>query len=191
MTVPITRRPARDPARHAIDPDQRSHHRLDDFGRSTADRIVEEMPRLRGYARRLVGDADRADDLVHDCAVRALGKIESWQPGTNLRAWLFTILRNCLYDQHRRAKRRPLVDDEIGDDQMPRVSGGQEDRVALDEVETAVANLGADQQEILHLVAIEGRRYEDAAGTLDLPVGTVRSRLSRAREALRDALDDG
>ncbi len=178
-------------ARHLIDPDQRSRDRRDDPNRNAVDGIVQEMPRLRRYARRLIGDADRADDLVHDCVVRALDKLESWQPGTNLRAWLFVILRNCLYDQHRRSKRRPLVDDEIPDDQVPRISGGQEDRVALDEVETAFARLGEDHQEILYLVAIEGRRYEDAAGTLHIPVGTVRSRLSRAREALRDALDGG
>ncbi len=155
----------------------------------TVERIVGEMPRLGRYARRLVGDADRADDLVHDCLVRALDKIDSWQPGTNLRAWLFAILRNCLYDQHRRNKRRPVVDGEISEDQLPCVSGGQEDRLALDEVDNALGRLGNNHQQILYLVAIEGRRYEDAADRLEIPVGTVRSRLSRAREALRDALD--
>jgi RNA polymerase sigma-70 factor (ECF subfamily) len=154
----------------------------------TADRIVEEMPRLRRYARKLVGDADRADDLVHECLVRALDKKDSFRPGTNLRAWLFVILRNCLYDDHRRAKRRPLVHDEIEEEQLPRVSGGQELRVALDELDVAMRELDPDHQRILYLVAIEGRRYEDAADRLDIPVGTVRSRLSRAREQLRDAL---
>lgn len=157
----------------------------------TVERIVAEMPRLGRYARRLVGDADRADDLVHDCLVRALDKVDSWQPGTNLRAWLFAILRNCLYDQHRRNKRRPVVGGEIPEDQLPRVSGGQEERIALDEVDDALGRLGDDHQQILYLVAIEGRRYEDAAGQLEIPVGTVRSRLSRAREALRGALEGG
>jgi RNA polymerase sigma-70 factor (ECF subfamily) len=158
---------------------------------STRAMIVEELPRLRRYARRLAGDPDRADDLVHDCLVRALDRLDSYRPGTNLRAWLFVILRNCLYDEFRRSKRRPVVGEEITEDVLPRVSGGQEDRVILDEVDRAFARLGDDHQQILHLVAIEGRRYEDAADSLDIPVGTVRSRLSRARDALKEALDSG
>lgn len=166
-------------------------NRRDSDGRRTVDRIVDEMPRLRRYAHHLVSDADRADDLVNECLVRALTKLDSWQPGTNLRAWLFVILRNCLYDEHRRSKRRPTVHDEVPEDQLPTVSGGQEARVVLDEVDEAFARLCADHRAILHLVAIQGHRYADAADRLHIPVGTVRSRLSRAREALREALDPG
>lgn len=153
--------------------------------------IVAEMPRLRRYARKLVGDPDHADDLVQDCLARALDKRDSWQPGTNLRAWLFVILRNCVFDDYRRTTRRPVVQDDIEEEQLPWVSGSQELRVALGELDVAMGRLGADHQKVLYLVAIEGRRYEDAAGRLDIPVGTVRSRLSRARAALRHALDAG
>jgi RNA polymerase sigma-70 factor, ECF subfamily len=184
-------RPARTDHKPTAKASAQATTRQADQSASTQALIVEELPRLRRYARRLAGDFDRADDLVHDCIVRALDKLDSYRPGTNLRAWLFVILRNCLYDEFRRSKRRPVVGEEITEDLLPRVSGGQEDRVVLHEVDQAFARLGYDHQRILYLVAIQGRRYEDAADTLDIPVGTVRSRLSRARDALKEALDSG
>lgn len=157
--------------------------------RAPRDLLVDEIPRLRRFARHLVGNADQADDLVNECLVRALDRLESWRPGTSMRAWLFVILRNCLYDDYRRAQRRPLVDTELVEEQMPQVSGGQEARVALDEVDDAFSRLADEHQQVIYHVAIQGRRYEEAADHLAIPVGTVRSRLSRARTALREALD--
>jgi len=157
--------------------------------RAPEDLLVEAIPRLRRFARQLVGNPDQADDLVNECLVRALDRLETWRPGTSMRAWLFVILRNCLYDDYRRAQRRPLVDTELVEEQMPQVSGGQEARVALDEVDAAFSRLADEHQKVIYRVAIEGRRYEEAADCLDIPVGTVRSRLSRARSALREALD--
>lgn len=157
--------------------------------RAPRELLVEEIPRLRRFARHLAGNADQADDLVNECLVRALGRLETWRPGTSMRAWLFVILRHCLYDDYRRAQRRPLVDTELVEEQMPQVSGGQEARVALDEVDKAFSRLADEHQKVIYHVAVEGRRYEEAANRLDIPVGTVRSRLSRARESLRQALD--
>lgn len=157
--------------------------------RAPRDLLVEEIPRLRRFARHLAGNADQADDLVNECLVRALDRLQTWRPGTSMRAWLFVILRNCLYDDYRRTRRRPLVDTELVEEQMPQVSGGQEARVALDEVDEAFSRLADEHQKVIYRVAIEGRRYEDAANCLGVPVGTVRSRLSRARSALREALD--
>jgi RNA polymerase sigma-70 factor (ECF subfamily) len=152
--------------------------------------IEAEIPRLRRYARYLVGDVDRADDLVQECLVRAVAKIDSWAEGTNLRAWLFVILRNCHINEIRHTQ-RATVDGDLDDDHpalaMP---ASQEAHVALLEVRDAYLGLGKEHREILLLVAMEGLPYEEAAAILDIAVGTVRSRLSRARQALRDALSE-
>lgn len=151
--------------------------------------IATEIPRLRRYARHLARDRDQADDLVQDCLVRAIHKLDTWRPGTNLRAWLFAILRNGHISTIRSRRRAPIRD--IGDD-LPEVGApaGQEGRVHLEEVATALGALSAEHQEVLHLIAVEGLRYDDAAKLLNIPVGTVRSRLSRARSALRARLED-
>lgn len=158
------------------------------MAQSTVDLIEAEIPRLRRYARHLTRDPDFADDIVQECLVRALDRIDSWRPGTNLRAWLFTILRNGFLDEVRRVQRNPLLEETAVDDQLPSVHGDPEARFAFREVREAFLALRADHREILLLVAIEGFRYEEAADVLGVPVGTVRSRLSRARQALRDAL---
>jgi RNA polymerase sigma-70 factor, ECF subfamily len=154
--------------------------------------IEQEIPRLRRYARYLRREPDHADDLVQECLSRAIAKIDTWQPGTNLRAWLFVILRNCHINEIRREQRIVSIDDESpASGPTLTVPGSQETRVALAEVRNAYLSLSEEHREVLLLVAIEGLQYEEASAILDVPLGTVRSRLSRARQALRQALDAG
>ncbi len=157
---------------------------------ATIDLIEAEIPRLRRFARFLVGDADRADDLVQECLTRAITKIDSWQPGTNLRAWLFVILRNCHFNELRRSNRSPIMAD--AEDRAVAVPGNQEAHMSLLEVREAFLRLSDEHREVLLLVAVEGLAYEEAASILNVPIGTVRSRASRARQSLRDmlAMDD-
>ena len=159
--------------------------------RETLQHIEAEIPRLRRYARYLRREPDHADDLVQECLARAIAKIHTWQPGTNLRAWLFVILRNCHINEIRREQRTDLIDDTPTDEPALTTPGNQETSVALAEVRRAYLGLSEEHREVLLLVAIEGLQYEEAAAILEVPLGTVRSRLSRARQALRHALKSG
>jgi RNA polymerase sigma-70 factor (ECF subfamily) len=160
------------------------------MSRREAIKAVEaEIPRLRRYARYLARDTEAADDLVQDCLVRAIAKIHLWQPGTNLRAWLFTILHNIFINQKARKKRAPLSADPHGPALVVPIAGNQEDHVRLSEVVQALATLGDDHRQMIFLIVLEGLSYEEVAQVLDLPIGTVRSRLSRARSALQKAAD--
>jgi RNA polymerase sigma-70 factor, ECF subfamily len=156
----------------------------------TLELIEAEISRLRRYARYLARDVDRADDLVQECLMRAIAKIDSWTPGTNLRAWLFVILRNCHINELRRGQRVNLVGETNSDYDLVPTPASQEAHMSLLEVRDAYLNLSEEHREVLLLVAIEGLQYEEAAEILEIPVGTVRSRLSRARQALRDALEE-
>jgi RNA polymerase sigma-70 factor (ECF subfamily) len=151
------------------------------------DLIEREIPRLRRYARYLVRDADRADDVVQECLVRARDRIDTSQPGTRLRAWLFVILRNCHIDELRRARNHPVEDIAGSNDRSPAIPESQDLRVTLGEIRDAFLRLKEEHREILLLVVVEGLDYQEAADILGIPVGTVRSRLSRARQALRTA----
>jgi RNA polymerase sigma-70 factor (ECF subfamily) len=147
--------------------------------------IEAEIPRLRRYARALTRDIVTADDLVQDCLTRALGKLHLWQEGTDLRAWLFTILHNQYVNHIRRAVREGAA---VGlSDSEPLLSrpAHQGKRLELRDLERAIANLPEEQRTVILLVGLEGMRYEEVAAVLDVPVGTIRSRLSRGREALR------
>lgn len=152
--------------------------------------IATEIPRLRRYARHLARDRDRADDLVQDCLLRAIARLDTWRPGTNLRAWLFAILRNGHISALRSRRRAPLLD--VGDE-LPEFGtpGGHEARVHLQEVAATLGALSAEHREVLHLIALDGLTYDEAATLLGIPVGTVRSRLSRARADLRGRLEAG
>jgi RNA polymerase sigma-70 factor, ECF subfamily len=151
-----------------------------------------ELPRLRRYARYLRGEPDYAEDLVQECLLRAMEKIDTWQPGTNLRAWLFVILRNCHINEIRREQRMVSIDEEFPASGLTLiVPGSQENHVALAEVRNAHLSLSEEHRDVLRLVVIEGLQYKEASAILDVPMGTVRSRLSRARQALRQALDAG
>jgi RNA polymerase sigma-70 factor (ECF subfamily) len=153
-------------------------------------RLVErEIPRLRRYARALTRSADRADDLVQETLLRAISKCHLWQPGTDLRAWLFTIMHNHYVNMVRRAMRDEAT---VDIEQMSSSLVATTDPTAsrqLRELEIALASLPGEQREVILLVGLEGMSYETAAQILSVPVGTVRSRLSRGRDALRRLMD--
>ena len=153
---------------------------------SSRDAIVAEIPRLRRYARALTGRADAADDLVQDTLERALEKWHFWQRGRELRPWLFSIMHNLHIDHCRRAGRI-----EYGDaDELPEAAqrADQGDALELRDLDRALALLPVEQREVLLLVGLEELSYAEAAQALQLPQGTVMSRLSRARARLKAIL---
>ncbi|CAM5345051.1 sigma factor-like helix-turn-helix DNA-binding protein [Frigidibacter albus] len=147
------------------------------------DEIEAMIPALRRYARALVQDRTTADDLVQDCLERALQQRESWRGTGSLRGWVFRILLNLHRDGRRRASHLGPVPDGLPEPSRP---GGQEGHLALREVQAALARLPEDQRRALLLVAVEGLTLTEAAAALDIPEGTLVSRLGRARAALRD-----
>jgi len=158
---------------------------MSDFGRL----LEAEIPRLRRYARALTRDASRADDLVQSCLVRAVAKEHLWQPGTDLRAWLFTILHNQHVNDVRRAVREGVsvaVEDVAPVLTAPSSAGAS---LQLRDLERAIARLPEEQRQVILLVGLEGMRYEEVATILGVPIGTVRSRLSRGRDMLRKLMD--
>jgi RNA polymerase sigma-70 factor (ECF subfamily) len=153
-------------------------------------RLLEaEIPRLRRYARALTrGDVVRADDIIQSCLTRAVAKQHLWQPGTDLRAWLFTILHNQFVNHVRRQAQEggtvPL--DEAA---MLPVKPNAMPALELRDLEIAINKLPDEQRQVILLVGLEGMAYEEAASILQVPVGTVRSRLSRGRDQLRRLMD--
>ena len=151
--------------------------------------LESEIPRLRRYARALTRNRAKADDLVQSSLIRALEKQHLWQPGSNLRAWLFTILHN----QHVNDVRHSLRQGSLGptEDAEPesRVEPVADASLQLRDLQRAINTLSHEQREVLLLVGLESMRYEQVATILDIPVGTVRSRLSRARATLRLLMD--
>ena len=155
------------------------------------DEIEGCVPALRRFARALTHDADLADDLVQDSLERAIRKRDLWRPTGSLRGWLFRILVN-VYRNELRARRRipaglPL---DIGVSE-PSVPAPQYARLALAETARAMHALPSEQREALLLVAVEGMSYAEAAAVLDIPSGTLMSRLARGRAALRRATEEG
>jgi RNA polymerase sigma-70 factor (ECF subfamily) len=147
--------------------------------------IEAEIPRLRRYARALTRDVVSADDLVQDCLTRALGKLHLWQEGSDLRAWLFTILHNQYVNHIRRAVREGAAVALNETEPMLSRAPQQGRRLELRDLGRAITQLPEEQRSVILLVGLEGMRYEEVAAVLDVPVGTIRSRLSRGREALR------
>ena len=147
--------------------------------------VEAEIPRLRRYARALTHDIITADDLVQDCLTRALGKLHLWEEGTNLRAWLFTILHNQYVNHIRRVVREGATVGLSESEPLLRRAPPQTKRLELRDLERAIAKLPEEQRTVILLVGLEGMHYEEVAAVLDVPVGTIRSRLSRGREALR------
>lgn len=147
--------------------------------------IEAEIPRLRRYARALARDMAAADDLVQDCLTRALGKLHLWQEGTDLRAWLFTILHNQYVNQVRRSVREGAAVGLSETEPLLTRAPHQGNSLELRDLERAMAKLPEEQRAVILLVGLEGLRYEEVAEVLGVPVGTVRSRLSRGRESLR------
>lgn len=145
-------------------------------------RIVELIPRLRRYARALAGDRARADDLVQDTLERAFNKFHLWRPGSDLRAWLFTVMHNVYVNQVRSARNFVPLEDEAAE---MAVAGAQGAGIEVRDLERALALLPLEQREVLLLVALDDMSYAEVARVLGIPIGTVMSRLSRAREKLR------
>jgi RNA polymerase sigma-70 factor, ECF subfamily len=151
--------------------------------------VTEQIPRLRRYARALTFDRARADDLVQDTLMRALVKEHLWQPGTNLRAWLFTIMHNQNVNIVRHGMRDPAA---VDVEQMSATLIATTDPTAscqLRELDRALSRLALGQRQVILLVGLEGMSYDNAAEILGIPIGTIRSRLSRGRQTLRELLD--
>jgi len=151
--------------------------------------IEEQIPRLRRYARALTRNPERADDLVQDTLVRALAKQDLWEPGTDLRAWLFTLMHNQNVNSVRRSLREGTA---VDVEQLSSALIATTDPTAsrkLFELERALGQLPVEQREAILLVGLEGLAYEEAAAILGVPIGTVRSRLSRGRDNLRRLMD--
>lgn len=149
------------------------------------------IPALRRFARALVRDVDGADDLVQSTLERAIRNRSHWRGDGSLNAWLFTILRNLHRNELRRLRRRPAhspIDGELNEPAHPEE---QIDRVYVGEVLTALDTLSEDHQEILLLAAVEGLSYREISAVAGIPIGTVMSRLSRARDALAGRLEAG
>ena len=152
-------------------------------------KIEAELPRLRRYARALVRDAVGADDLVQDCLTRALGKLHLWREGTDLRAWLFTILHNQ-YVNYVRSSVRAGTTVEFGEaDLLLSQPANQEAGLKLRDLDRALGQLPAEQRAVILLIGLEGMSYDEVAAAVGVPTGTVRSRLSRGRLALRELMD--
>src|SRR5882762_3111847 len=147
-----------------------------------AKRLIELIPRLRRYARALVGERSSADDLVQDTLERAWAKLHLYRRGTDLRAWLFTVMHNV----HVNRVRATRVADPL-EEEMPELAqrGTQSDALLVRDLDRAIARLPADQRAVLLLVTLEEMSYEEITHTLNIPTNTIISRLSRAREKLR------
>jgi RNA polymerase sigma-70 factor, ECF subfamily len=158
---------------------------MNDFGRL----LKKEIPRLRRYARALTRDGSRADDLVQDTLVRAIAKQHRWQCGTNLRAWLFTIMHNQNVNVVRASVRQGVA--VAVDEASPYLVARSDPTGALSlrDFDRALARIPAEQRRLILLIGLEGITYEEAAAILDVPIGTIRSRLSRGRESLRKIID--
>jgi RNA polymerase sigma-70 factor (ECF subfamily) len=154
---------------------------------SMREAVLAAVPSLRAFAISLSGNVDRADDLVQETLLRALVNIDSFEPGTNLSAWLFTILRNLFRSEYR--KRRREVEDGDGTyAESLKSQPEQEARVEFREFRAALAKLPSDQREALILVGASGFSYEEAANICGCAVGTIKSRVNRARTRLAELM---
>jgi RNA polymerase sigma-70 factor (ECF subfamily) len=152
------------------------------------DDLVAWVPRLRRYARALAGNRDDADDLVQDTLERAWTRAALWRSVVDMRAWLFGIMHNLHVDALRRGRLAVVaIDDDTLEVATPPTQG---ERLAVRDLQAALARLVPEQREVLLLVALEDMAYADIARTLGIPLGTVMSRLSRGRDRLRVLLDD-
>ena len=154
--------------------------------------MIEFLPRLRRFAYALTRNLDLADDLVQDTCERALARADQWQPGTRLDSWMYRIAQNLWFDQGRAAKVRGEVSDLDAIAELQGSDGRQvtESRLTLASVFQSLERLPQDQQVLVALVCVDGLSYKEAAETLELPIGTVMSRLARARQAIAAAMTD-
>ncbi|MET1027714.1 MAG: sigma-70 family RNA polymerase sigma factor [Dongiaceae bacterium] len=151
--------------------------------------LLETLPHLRAFARSLTRNRDLADDLVHDAVARALAASHQFTPGTNFRAWMFTILRNLFYNEGKKWQNRivPLDESVLKSASM---GTAQEASLEFADFRRAFWQLTADQREVLTLVGAGGMTYEQAAEVCNCRVGTIKSRVSRARDQLKQILEN-
>jgi len=151
--------------------------------------VVRQIPRLRRYSRALTGDKNSADDLVQDTLARALSRLELWRSGSDLRAWLFTIMHNVFVNNIKQQNRMNanISIEELSDSLSH--ADSQSSTLELNDCLQALDRLPYQQREVILLVALEGMRYTEVAEVLGVPVGTVMSRLSRGRNAIRLAME--
>jgi RNA polymerase sigma-70 factor (ECF subfamily) len=145
--------------------------------------VAVHIPRLRRYARALVGERHAADDLVQDTLERAINKFHLWRPGSDLRAWLFTIMHNVFVNQLRARGARP--EEPLDESLDVAALSSSVDRLEMRDLDAALALLPVEQREVVLLVGMEEFSYAEAAKALGVPIGTVMSRLFRGRERLR------
>jgi RNA polymerase sigma-70 factor (ECF subfamily) len=157
---------------------------LNDFG----SRLEAQIPRLRRYARALTRDPTHADDLVQNCLTQAVAKQHLWQYGTDMRAWLFTILHNQHVNDIRRSVREGTVV-ELEEAPTSTVLSNAIASLQLRDLEAAIGKLPQEQRSVILLVGLEGRSYDEVAEIVGVPVSTVRSRLSSGRNRLRRLMD--
>lgn len=154
-------------------------------------RMVELLPRLRRFAYVLTGDVDKGDDLVQETCARALSRIDQWQPGTRLDSWMFRIAQTQWFDRLRAQKVRGEV---LDMDALQNIAGEDgrdvaENRLMLGKISDGIAKLPPEQRALIAWIVVDGRSYKEVADALDIPIGTVMSRLSRARVALAQYVD--
>ncbi len=155
---------------------------------SFKDELLAEIRNLRAFAISLSGSVSLADDLVQELLLRAWSNSEKFQPGTSLRAWLFTILRNIYYSNYRKRSREVQDSDGLYARRLT-VPGDQESHLDLEDFRKAMTKLPAEQREVLTLIGASGLSYEEAAVVCQVGIGTIKSRLSRARAKLVELLE--
>ena len=151
------------------------------------DGLLQSIPSTRAFAMSLTGNVDQADDLVQEALVRGLAHINQFQPGTNIQAWLFTILRNQFHTGFRK-RRREVEDPDGGIAARLAVPPEQDVHLDMEDLKAALAQLPIDQREALLLVGAQGFSYEEAAAICGARIGTIKSRVNRARTRLADLL---
>lgn len=156
----------------------------------SAEDVLAHIPALRVYARSLCRDVTLADDLVQEALLRAINAIGQFKPGTNLRAWLFTILRNSFYTQYSRRRREAPGSEEDVAELSASVADQQIWSITCKETERALARMPVHYSEALIMVAVLGSSYQETADVLCCDIGTVKSRVNRARARLRAELGD-
>jgi len=178
MDAPAQGEPSDDPAR------------VQDRDHAFRQELIGLIPHLRAFARSLTGEPNTADDLAQDTMMKAWDARNSFEMGTNMKAWTFMILRNQFYSEKRRSWRQSQLDQEAAERTLMAVDDPASP-VALNELRLALAMLPSEQRESLVLVGAGGFSYEEAAAICNCAVGTVKSRVSRARRALQSILDSG
>jgi RNA polymerase sigma-70 factor (ECF subfamily) len=178
--------------------DARQHHRYNAYRfseeradytiRDVHDRMVKLLPRLRRFVRSLARGLDPSEDLIQETYVRALAHLDQWQPGTRLDSWMFRIAQNLWIDHMRAEKVRGDIVDVTFIDQLLSYDGRivAENRLALQELRKDIAQLSMEQRNVIRLVCEHGLSYKETGRILNLPAGTVMSRLARARDALQN-----